>query len=69
MTTPWQQATCVHPSSMRSTLHGFGQREQDVRKFFCRACQQEVDLDRLESQRLRNELIQSEKGRADGDVR
>lgn len=42
---------CQHPMNMRSTLHGFGQKADEVREFFCRTCQTKVNLDELERQK------------------
>lgn len=35
---------CKHPQNQRRTLHGFGQRPEDVKQFFCTGCQQHVDI-------------------------
>lgn len=52
----FEQATCPHPENMRSTLHGFGQKQQDIGTVFCRQCQQHVDLRKLAQDQMLTKL-------------
>lgn len=50
---------CDHPEQERTTLHGFGQRADSVRKFYCRKCQRYIDLDELQGERIRAEILRA----------